>query len=150
MLAEVGELEAVEEVPRRSARDDLAAVPSRGDPRGEVHVLADVALLGEAGRSRVQTDAHPDRPAASPSVISARGRERPRRGREGEEEGVALRVHLDAALRRAGRAHDPPVLGERLVVRLVPELVQQPGRALDVGEEERDRARKEARAALCL
>ena len=58
--------------------------------------------------------------------------------REGDEEGVALRVDLDAAVAREGLAQDAAVLGERLCVGLAPELVQQPGRALDVGEEEGD------------
>ena len=67
-------------------------------------------------------------------------RERPGRRREGEEEGVALRVDLDAAVASARLADDAAVLGERLRVGLGAELVQQPRRALDVGEEEGDGA----------
>jgi hypothetical protein len=47
---------------------------------------------------------------------------------EGDEEGIALRVHLDSALRGARLAHDPAVLGERSRVRLRSQLVQQPRR----------------------
>ena len=65
---------------------------------------------------------------------------RSRRRREGEEEGVALRVHLDPALGGARLPDHAPVLGERLRVALGAELVQQPRRALDVGEEEGDGA----------
>ena len=64
-------------------------------------------------------------------------------GREGDEERVALRVDLDAAVRGEGRAQCTTVLGQRLRVRLRPERVKQPRRALDVGEEERDRAGRE-------
>ena len=58
-------------------------------------------------------------PAASASVSSRAPRQaRGRCGWEGEEERVSLRVHLDAALGRAGLAHDRRVLGERLRVAL--------------------------------
>ena len=82
-------------------------------------------------------------PEASASVKRRCRRERPWRGREGEEEGVALRVDLDAALGGAGLPDHAPVLGERLRVPLGAELVQQPRRALDVGEEEGDGAGRE-------
>ena len=65
------------------------------------------------------------------------------RGRESDEECVALRVDLYAAVGPARIAQRPAVLGERLAVRLRAELPEQPSRALDVGEEEGDRpARK--------
>jgi hypothetical protein len=60
------------------------------------------------------------------------------RGPEGEEKGVALGVDLNASLCRAGRTHDPPVLGERFVVGLVSDLLEKLGRAFDIGEEEGD------------
>ena len=69
-----------------------------------------------------------------------RRRQRSRRGREGDEERIALRVHLDPVVRVERRAQLPPMLRERSGVRLRPKLVQQPRRALDVREEERDRA----------
>jgi hypothetical protein len=37
-------------------------------------------------------------------------------------------------------ADEPPVLGERVPVGVLAELVQEPGRALDVGEHQGDRA----------
>ena len=70
-------------------------------------------------------------------------RECSRSGGKGEEERVSLRVDLDTSCRRAGRAHDPSVLGECIVVGLVSDLIQELGRALDVGEEEGDRAGRE-------
>ena len=139
VLAEVGQL-VLDELGGRLREDDLAAVARGGDARSEVDVVADVALVGEQRRAGVQADAHADRARLSASVI-ARGRgDRPRRRGEGEEERVALRVHLDAAVGGEGLAEHATVLGERLRVRLRPELVQQLRRALDVREEERDRA----------
>ena len=69
-----------------------------------------------------------------------RGCGRSARGREGDEERVALRVHLDATMRRERLAQRPAVLRERVSRRRRSETVQQPRRALHVGEEERDGA----------
>ena len=73
-------------------------------------------------------------------------RERARRSRKGDEEGITLRVHLDPAMPRARLANQPPVLGERSRVALRAELVQQLGRALDVGEEKGDGSSRKIRA----
>ena len=143
MQAEVAERFAVEEGGRRRRQDRLAAVGERSHARAAVHVDADVALGAELGSSGVQADAHADRPvrerlAACPSCVGcAPG------GREGDEEGVALRVDLDAAVGRERLAQRAPVLGERFAVRVRAELPEQARRALDVGEEERDRAGRE-------
>ena len=74
-----------------------------------------------------------------------RGGECPGRCREGEEEGVALRVDLDPALGGTRLADDTPMLGQRLRVGLGAELVQQLRRPLDVGEEEGDGAGRKLR-----
>ena len=108
-----------------------------GDPRSAIDVLADVALAGQARRPCV--DPHPDRDL-EPLLHSAGGGERARRRWKRDEERVALGVDLDAILRLVGLAHDPAVLVERSGVPLSAELVQQPRRALDVGEEEGDGA----------
>jgi hypothetical protein len=71
------------------------------------------------------------------------GSDRTRRRREGEEERVPLCVYLDAAPSRTGFADETAVLDQRLVVGLRSQLVQQPRRALDVGEEECDGAGRE-------
>ena len=94
----------------------------RGDAGGAVDVAADVALVGQKRRSGVQADPHLDRAGGERLGERRRRRERSRRGREGEEEGVALRVHLDPALGGAGLADHAPVLGERLRVALGAEL----------------------------
>ena len=85
-------------------------------------------------------------PAASVSVIAAAAAKRSRRRGEGEEERVALRVHLDPVVRGARFADHASVLGERLGVRLGAKLVQQLRRALDVREEESDRAARQVAA----
>ncbi len=118
-----------------------------GEPRGEMDIVADVALVGDERRSGVQAGTHPYRAGRERRGELARGLDRPRRGREGEEERVALRVHLDAAVCRGRLADQPPVLGERRRIGLGAELVQQRGRALDVGEEKGDRAAREIRRA---
>jgi hypothetical protein len=77
----------------------LGVAPSRGDPRmpgrgdagGAVDVGADVPLAGQEGRAGVE--AHPDRDRQRGLRLGRSG-ERPRGGRERDEEGVALRVDL--------------------------------------------------------
>jgi hypothetical protein len=85
---------------------------------GAVEVYADIALLGEKWRPRVHANAHLNRPGRERLDHLPRSRKRTRRGREGDEEGVALRVHLDPVVSRAGLADHPPVLGERFGVSL--------------------------------
>jgi hypothetical protein len=111
-------------------------VAGRSDAGGTVHVSADVALVDEKWRPRVQADAHLDRARRERLGHLARSCKRARRRREGEEEGIPLGVHRDPVVTGAGLANHPPVLGERLRVPLGAELVQQPRRPLDVGEEE--------------
>jgi len=60
-----------------------------------------------------------------------------------EEEGVSLVVDFHPSLVRARRAHDAPVLGEGVCVRLGTELVQERRRPFDVAEEEGDGAGRE-------
>jgi hypothetical protein len=139
VLAEVLEPE-LDEL-RRGGRDEhLPAVTTSGDASGAMDVAADVALVGEERRPRVQADAHRDG-AGGERLIERRSRlKRARSGREGEEERVSLGVHLDPALGGARLPNDTPVLGESGRVGLRAERVQQAGRALDVREEEGDRA----------
>src|SRR5207302_9106097 len=66
------------------------------------------------------------------------GRHRIRGTGEGDEERVAGGVDLDSAMTRPHLAQDPLMFREHLGV-AVTELLQQTRRALDVGEEERDR-----------
>jgi hypothetical protein len=112
----------------------------RGDARSQVHVGPDVALRGQVGRAGVEAHAHPDRARGERRLCRGGRAERPRRGWEDDEEGIALGIDLDAAARAERRPQDAAMLPECLRICLRAELVQQLGRALDVGEQEGDRA----------
>ena len=142
VLAEVGEHGAVGESRRRPREDDLTAVRGCRHPGRDVDVLADVALRGQEGLAGVDADANPDRAGRERLGQSRRRGNGGRCGREGEEERVSLRVHLDAVVVSASLADQPAMLRQLLGVSLCAELAQQARRALDVGEEERDRARR--------
>jgi hypothetical protein len=89
-----------------------------GDAGRAMDVAAYVPLVGQQRCPRVQTDAHGDRTGAE-CLGEGRGRsDRTRRGREGEEEGVALRIHLDSAVGATGLPNDSPMLRERLRIAL--------------------------------
>ena len=97
VLAEVCEPE-LDELSRRGRDEHLPAVARRGDAGGAVDVAADIALVGEKRCPCVQTDPHADRSGGERLGQPARRGERARRGRKGEEERIALRVHLDAVV----------------------------------------------------
>ena len=82
----------------------------------------------------MESDSHANRARSERVGQLRRCRNRPRRGREGEEEGVALRVDLDPSPRSAGFADQQTVFGQRFCVGLGAELIEQARRALDVGE----------------
>ena len=111
----------------------------RGDTRRPVNVEADVAFFREERRSRVERHAHAHRSRRESRLSVGRRPEGTGGGRERDEEGVALRVHLDPATCDERFAQDAPMLREHVRVSLA-QLVQQPGRALDVGEQKRDGA----------
>ena len=69
------------------------------------------------------------------------------RARERDEERVALGIDLEPVpLRESGPQHSA-LLGQQVRV-FLPQPFQQPGRALDVREQERDRARRDGRRRL--
>ena len=141
VLAEVTQTVLARKVARRLRHQHLPTVTRSRDPRRSMDVDADIAVLRQQRLARVDTHPHPDR-AVQRLAGFPRSRERVRRTRERDEEGVALRVDLDAVVARERRAQHLPVLGQRVRIRL-PELVQKPRRALDVREEEGDRAARE-------
>ena len=113
-------------------------------------VDADVALVGDDRLAGV--DAHPDAErAAFERLASLGGRGRGVGGSgEGDEESVALRVDLDARVPGERVSQRPAMLGEELDVSR-PVLLEQPRRALHVGEEEGDgSARKRAHSRPIL
>ena len=109
MIAQVRELELAE-LSGRGRDEHLPAVANSSDAGGAVHVASDVALLGEERRPGMQADPHPDRPRGQLAGQRLGGRQRTRCRREGEEEGIPLRVDLDAALRATCLTNDAPVL----------------------------------------
>ena len=139
MFAEVEQLD-LGELGRCGGDEHLATVSGCGDTGSAMDVFAHVPLVGQQRRPRVQPAPHPDLARCElPRQLLCR-RERPRRGRERDEERITLRVHLDAVVVRASFTDHAPMLGKRLGIGLGPELVQQLRRALDVREEEGDGA----------
>ena len=121
VLAEVVQVDRVDEPGGGGREEDLAAVAAGGDARGAVDVDADVALVGEERRAAVEAHAHADRPGRELLGRGGGRGERGGSGGEGDEERVALRVDLDAAAGAEGAAQDAPVLGERVGVALLAE-----------------------------
>ena len=93
--------------------DDLASVRRGRHPRREVHVGADVALLGQERLPDVESRRTRIGPAERVRQLLRGGDRRGRVG-EGEEESVALGVHLDAVMARAGRTDQATMLRQRL------------------------------------
>jgi hypothetical protein len=112
-------------------------VAGGGDPRGAMNVDADVALVREQRLARVDAHAHADRPAQG-CLSFPGGLERVLRTCKSDEEGIALRVDLDATVSRERLAERAAVLRQHLGV-AVAELTQQARRSLDVREEKSDR-----------
>ena len=140
MLAEVANVSVTgEELPGRLGDDDLSAMRGGRDSRGPVDVDPDVALVRRLWLTGVNSDTHADR-AALERVARVGGRRNcVRCASEGDEEGVALGVDLDACVRGERLSQDASVLGEEVGVP-VSVLLKEPRRALDVREEERDGA----------
>jgi hypothetical protein len=127
----------------RRGQEDLAAVAGSHDPRGAMDVEADVGVLADRSLAGMQPDADADRLAARPALLGQGplnldgGRDRLRRPVEGREERIALGAHLHAAVPDERRADELTVPGQQLRPPGAARL-EQPGRALDVAEEERD------------
>jgi hypothetical protein len=112
-------------------------VAGAGESRAAVDVDPHVPLLVDHRLTRMQAHAYTDRSAAERILRSLRARDSIRGARESDEEGVALRVHLDAAATCKRLAEHAPVLGQHVRVP-VPEFVQEPRGPFDVGEEKGD------------
>ena len=128
-------------------------MPGGADPRRAMDVDSDVALLTDDGLAGV--DAHADAELGPVRPVMARerllgrdgGRDGVLRSAEAVEERVSLRVDLLAPTRAESLADDAAVIRERVGVP-VAELLEQLGRAGDVGEDERDRAALQRAHAL--
>jgi len=138
VLAQIAQPVRVDERRGRGRDEHLPAMACGADPRRPVHVDADIPLLVQMRGARVDADAHPDRPGGQPLEHAGRSPECARCGRKGDEEGVPLRVDLDAAVGVEGLAQDAAMLRQRRRIPLGTQLVEQLRRPLDVGEEEGD------------
>ena len=140
VTTEVGEPDPVEERRRRLGDEHLTTVRERCNARAAMDVHAHVPLAGHRRRAGVQPHSHSDRAGLEGSLAGIGRGDRAGRGRERDEERVALGVDLDAVVGFERGAQHAPVLRERLGVGVRTDRVEQTRRRLDVGEEERDRA----------
>ena len=126
--------------------DDLTAVACRRDPSGPVDVDPDVVVAARNALAGVQSHADADRVAVGPRVRGERslrrhgGAQSARRRREGDEERVALGADLDTPLLGDRGSQDLGVSVQQAHELVAPEVLEQPGRPLDIGEQERHRA----------
>jgi hypothetical protein len=117
-----------------------------------VHVEPGVVAVGDHGFSGMKAHADLDRGAVRPrkrrqrALPGYRGGSGSLRAREHDEEGVALGVDLDTALGRECGTKKAPVLvpQQRLTIA---DLLRQPCRSLDLGEQEGERAAGEILAS---
>ncbi len=159
VVAQVAQLHAVGQLVSHHlangvGEQHLAAVGGGGDPGRLVDVEGDVPCSGRVGLAGVGAHAHPDLDAVGPLVgdqgplgVEAGGNRRAGPA-EGHEEAVSLGLDLDAAVGGEGRPQQPAVLLQQLAVALVPDVAEQAGGALDVGEQERDRSARQLRHPL--
>ena len=133
---------AGDELARPLGDEHLAAVRRGGDPRRAMHVDADVVASATSGSPvwrpmRTRTAAPSGQACAHERRLRVRsGCDSGRRIGESDEEAVPLRVDLDAPV--VANASAGAAGGPRDVRVAVAEFVQEPGRALDVGEKESD------------
>jgi hypothetical protein len=150
VLAEVAQECAVEGVvgkerARCPREDDLSPVGGRADPGGAVEVQPDVVLARTRRGTGMQ--AHPNANAGPLGPRVAREGALRRRRRSGgvvracerDEEGIALGAELAATVRLERCPEEAVMGGESLAVPLA-ERVEEAGRPLDVGEQQRDLA----------
>jgi hypothetical protein len=120
---------------RRSGDHDLASVPGRADPRGEVDVRPHIALARQPRRAGVDADPHLDGPAFEELAALTGGRQRVVGRRKHVEERVALCVDLGSVVSRERLSQDAPMLCENVCVGFA-EPMKKLRRAFDVGEDE--------------
>ena len=140
---EVAQRLILDERRRRGREDHLAAVGERGDAGAAVDVDPDVALGSNGRCAGVEPHPHGDRARRERLLRGGRSGDGAGCGGERDEERVALGVDLDTTRGGERVAQHAAVLGERVGIAAGAELPQQPGRALDVGEQQRDRSRRE-------
>jgi hypothetical protein len=122
---------------RGLGKEHLAAVPGSGEAGPSMNVHPGVAFCGSERLAGMNSHPHPHRSRDESALGIGRGSDGICGSGESDEKGIALRVDLDPAVLSESASQDAPVLGEDVRVPL-PELVEQPRRALDVREEEGD------------
>jgi hypothetical protein len=137
MQAEVAHFDA-REVGGGLREQHLATVPRGRDPCRTVHVEPDVPLVGAERLARVEAHPHPHRAALERRLRIGRGLHCIGCTRKGDEERVTLRVDLDAVVQPERLPQRTPVLGQDARV-AVAQLLEQPRRPFDVGEEKSHR-----------
>ena len=137
MQAEVTQPICAGEIARCLRDENLAAVTGGGDARSAMHIEPDVSLLGDQRLPGVQSDAHSDRSAGERLACRRRRRQRIGGPRKRDEERVALCIDLDAAEAMELLAQGATVIDQNLGVSIA-ELLEQPCRARDIREQERD------------
>ena len=127
---------------RRSGRgnEHLAAMRGSRDPRRPVHLQPHIPRLVHRHLTRVHPHPHTKRRRLQRDLRRRRSRERIRRTRERDEERVPRRVDLGSAMRDPRGSTGTVMLGQQLRVAVVPDLLEQQRRPLDVREHERDGA----------
>ena len=125
-----------------SREQHLAAVGCAHDPSRLVHVRPDVLGRIEHRLARMHTDPDPHRPVGKRRHRLRHRRYRFRRRRERVEQAVARVINLVARVRTERLPQSAAVVGQRLLISLGAELVQQRRRTLDVREHERHCSRR--------
>ena len=138
------------EAGRRVRDQHLAAVPRVADARRLVHRVADVPVAAHVRLAGVKAHTHAQGDSLRPLVrgqdgLGGSGGRDPRaRAAKDDEEGIALGFDLDPARVGKGLAQQFVVHRENLAVAVAAEALEQPRRALDIGEQEGHRARGQA------
>lgn len=109
------------------------------DPSRFVDVQTDIVPLDDQGLPRVDPDPNPDRPIRQSRLHLPRRIEGIRSPSERDKERIALDPELNPTMSR-DRVTDPFAMALKLgAIALAAELLEQPRRALDISEHERDR-----------
>jgi hypothetical protein len=149
MLAEIAQAHSFWQIPRYNAvsnigHKDLTAVSSRSDAGGSVDIHTNIPSLPGYRLARVEPDAHLRRSPIGPRLRlhgplrrygGKQGISRPRKGRE---HGIPLSVHHLTLAFLDGGTEQAVVSCESFGITLT-QALEQPRRALDIGEEEGDR-----------
>ena len=137
--AELGQLSGDEDA-SRLRHEHLAAVARAHDPGRRVHVHAHVLGRVEPWLARMHPYADRDRPGLQPAHRLRDGCD----GLPGQRRRRRRRHRPRSPPRSPSGGRRPPddaaVLAQGLAILLLAQLFEQPRRALDVGEDERDRA----------